>query len=162
MPKGQYDRKAAAAKRAAKSTLGKTGVSKVVAAEAPRVKRKYTKRAKSENVGDSALLGQLAHGMAGPGLGHSDMGQLHGLTNLLGSLSQIAQQASANGAGIPGISGLIKKAARTLENQFDALFPAEESLASVGNGHVERPVTALPVPEKFVIPPPPPAPSNPS
>ncbi len=159
MPKGQYDRKAAALKKAAKD--GKATTSKVALAETPRVKRKYTKRAvKEEFVGMAS--GNAAKSLSPYGL--DGLGEIHGLTNLLGSLSQIAQQATANGGSIPGISGLIKKAAKTLETKFDTLFPAEpeKALTSVGNGHSIQAVTALPVPEKFVIPPPPPAPSNPS
>lgn len=142
MPKGQYDRKAAAAKRAAKN--GKTAG----AAEAPRVKRKYTKRAGVPAVGDAGM------GLTAIGQGQikGAVSDLYELEKLVGLLTGICQLKSA---GHNIVDPLIKKTMKTLESRFDSIFTTEES-PTIGNGHVEKTVSALPTPEKFIIPPPPP------
>ena len=123
MPRGVYDR--------SKLKKAKT---ESKAAEAPKAKRKYTRRA----VGPAPVLGGVAQ--AAP-------------TDIL---FQLRELASLRAAGITQVDGLIKKMVSKLETAWDeANAPAEKAAVEVKtekkNGKTEEKVqTALPAPVPFI------------
>lgn len=118
MPRGVYDRSKVKNKKA-------SSVDEIVSKnEAPKVKRKYTKRAKADEV-QSPEVPQMKHEGIGHAVGynHDARFQFEFLTQQLAQLTTIKREAGGTSGEFDNI---IKKVIAQMSKTFEQLHPTEQ------------------------------------